>query len=348
MRCHASLFLVAALACAPAKGETQKAASPLAGTGVRIECLYTAENGDRWFGTDGDGVYRHDGERLVRYTRADGLPGMQVRSVLDDERGGVLVSTTDGVGRFDGERFVTLEIEELSGSDGWRLDPDDVWLVVAPGEGGPCRFDGETLYRLELTKSPAEEAFRRAYPRAAFEPDGVYCVYEDRRGHVWFGTAAAGLCRYDGETLAWMYEERLTTTPAGGAFGIRSIYEDTAGDFWICNTRQRFEFAPEVSAQDGFPLLQYETEEGLPASQADTDANFFYFASITEDDEGSLWMTSGEDGLYEYDGESVTRYSIGDGAYATGVHRDRDGSLWVGTLEHGVYTFDGERLAPFE
>jgi ligand-binding sensor domain-containing protein len=307
-----------------------------------------ARNGDLWFGSNGAGVYRHDGERLVQYTRTDGLRGDQVRGIEEDGRGHVLVSTTAGVSVFDGTSWRALEVEAPADGDGWVLDPDDVWLVADPGSGGPCRYDGERLLRLELPKSPAEDAFRARYPNTSYSPDGVYSVYRDRRGHLWFGTAAVGLCRYDGRNISWLYEERLTTTPGGGAFGIRSIHEDRTGAFWICNSRQRFRFSGESTRDGEYRLVDYTKEEGLPDAASDTGANFVYFFALAEDDDGALWMACGDDGVWRVDGEEVTRHRLRDGGFAVGLTLDHEGRIWAGTLEHGVHLFDGEAFRPFE
>jgi ligand-binding sensor domain-containing protein len=314
----------------------------------RIWCIDQGRDGDLWFGSNGNGVYRYDGERVVQYTRADGLSGDLVRDIEQDRKGNVLVSTTAGVSRFDGRGWTQLEVEVARGRAGWRLDPGDVWIVFDPGTGGPCRYDGEKVHRLELPRSPAEEAHRARFPDAGFAPDGIYSIYEDRRGHLWFGTAGVGLCRYDGRNLSWMYEEELTTTPGGGAFGIRSIHEDEAGDFWICNTRQRFRVSPEARLEDGVSLVEYEELEGLPGTRSDPEENFAYFPSMTEGAAGSLWMACGNEGVWRYDGEVVAHFDVGDGAYALSLFRDREGRLWVGTLEHGVHVLDGERFEPFE
>jgi ligand-binding sensor domain-containing protein len=324
----------AAQGSAPAPGQI------VAGIDPRIWCIHQDRNGGYWFGSNGNGLYRYDGQRVIHYTEADGLNGDQVRDIEEDTEGNVLISTTDGVSRFDGTRLTPVELVEAPVTgEGWVLDPDDVWLVVDPGIYGPCRYDGERLHHLKLSKSPAEDAHRARYPDADFPPSGVYSIYKDRRGHMWFGTAAAGLCRYDGEVLSWMYEERLTTTPGGGAFGIRSIYQDRAGSFWICNTRQRFEVSPESTVEDGYNLIRYEKREGLPDARSDTDRNFTYYPSMTEDDAGALWMACGGEGVWKYDG-TVTRHFIGDGVYAICVYRDRKGTLWLGTVEHGVYRFE--------
>lgn len=319
----------------------------------RIWCIHHCRNGDHWFGSNGNGVYRYDGQSLTHYQQSDGLSGNAVRDIEDARNGDVLVSTDGGVSRFDGTKFTTLDIIEITNEgeawapakdDAWK---EDVWFVFQPGDCGPCRYDGEQLCRWKLSKSPAEDAFRSKYPDATFDPSGVYSVYQDRIGNLWFGTAAVGLCRYDGKTLSWMYEERLTETPEGGSFGIRSIHQDRAGEFWICNTRQRFQMQADATTEHGYSLLRYRQRPGLPAAAADDDENFIYFPSMTEDVAGALWMACGEEGVWKFDGVGVTRYAVGAGTYAITTHCDREGKLWVGTLEHGVHVFVDGEFEPF-
>ena len=307
----------------------------------RIWCIHEAENGDLWFGSDGNGVYRYDGRRVVHH----GGEGDQVRDIEEDGMGNILVATTEGVTLFDGRDWTELTVETPVHGEGWVLDPADVWLVVDPGRGGPCRYDGEKLYRLELPENPALPA-RRA-ESASFPPGGIYSIYRDRGGSLWFGTAAAGICRFDGAGFRWMYEERLTTTPDGGEFGVRSVFEDRAGDFWICNTRQRFRISPETS-QAAAGILDYEKVSGLPDARHDEAENFAYYLSMTEGVDGSLWMACGSDGVWKYDGTAIERNDLGEGVYASCVTRGRDGTLWAGTLRNGIHVFDDGRFARWE
>lgn len=312
----------------------------------RIWCIHQDRRGDYWFGSNGSGVYRYNGQRIIHYSRTD-LGGDQVRDIKEDTKGNIFISTNDAVTMFDGNGFTTLELVKAP-DDGtaWVLNADDVWLVFDPGRYGPCRYDGEKLYHLTLSRSPAEDANSRE-PGTRFTPAGVYSIYKDRQGHLWFGTAGVGLCRYDGQALSWLYEERLTTTPNGGAFGIRSIYEDRSGNYWICNTRQRFAILSEVAVKDDHLMITYEKKEGLPDAQSDNGGNFEYFPSITEDLNGAIWMACGNAGVWKYKGNEVTKYPIGDKAYAIEIICDRQGKLWVGTLQQGVYTSSGAEFAKF-
>lgn len=328
----------------PATASTQRAVD----IDPRIWCIHQDRSGNYWFGSNGNGVYRYKDQTITQYTQADGLIGGQVRDIEEDSNGAVLVSTNGGVSKFDGKKFNALKMVEAPSSEvGWVLDPKDVWIVCDPGKHGICRYDGETLHRLRLPTSPAEDAHRAKYPGSSFSPSGVYSIYKDRRGHLWFGTASVGLCRYDGQSWSWLYEESLTTTPSGGAFGIRSVYEDRSGDLWVCNTRQRFKVSLKSKVEGKYRLLDYAKSPGLPEAQADKADNFSYYSSMTEDTAGSLWMACGSDGVWKYNGKVVKHYSLADGAYAISIYHDQGGKLWVGTLQHGVYTFGGERFEPF-
>lgn len=314
----------------------------------RIWAIYQANNGDLWFGSNGNGVYRFDGQAMIHYSPEDGITGLRVRDIQGDNDGNIFVSTNNGVCKFDGTSFTDLQvIKAASQKEGWALDKNDVWIVYQPGNHGPLRYDGEKLYELQLSKSPTEDLFRARNPQSNLSPTGVTSIYRDRRGHVWIGTAFAGLCRFDGQTLSWMHEEHLTTMPSGGNFGIRSIYEDRSGDFWICNTRSRFQISPDPVLADGFILVEYETETGLPDASLNADRNFNYYPSMVEDQGGVLWMACGGDGIWKYDGVRVTRYPLGDDAYAMKIYCDKLGKIWVGTLEQGLYRLNGDSFERF-
>lgn len=316
--------------------------------GPRAWCIHQDPGGTYWIGCEGSGLYRIAGQQITNFTEADGLAGNSVRSITGDGSGGLLITTNNGLSRFDGEGFSLLEPIE-AGEDWSMIEPGQelIWLVLDPDRNDPCVFDGEKLIRLQLPPAPTEEEFRRLNPNVGYDPAGVYTIYTDRRGNVWFGTASLGACRWDGREFSWLYEDQLVNTPSGGNFGLRSVYEDRDGAFWICNTRQRFQVSAETRREGGFNQLVYSKLAGLPdANEADGE-NFTYFASVTQDPEGALWLACGTDGVWKYEAGNVHKYAIGDGVFAMTVYRDNAGRTWVGTGEHGLYWLDGESLKPF-
>lgn len=362
----AALPLVGALLGAPAIGQAPagslgpSAAEPAAAMGTVVTevsraCRYVfqAKNGDYWFGSDGQGVYRWDGKALVNYTTADGLSGNSIRGIQGDKAGNVYFTTFGGICKFDGRVFSTLPVAAGEGAgDGWRLQPDDLWFqwftgmptaAHAPGTAaveGPYRFDGTTLYHLRLPKSDLEADA----PNPRWSPYEVYSIYRDGRGHVWIGTGNFGVCRYDGRSFGWLYEQHLTTTPGGGSIGIRSVIEDKDGAFWVSNTKFRFRVRPEPL--DG--KLVYAREAGIDPQL--TGGEEVYFQGAEADAQGNLWLSPYGGGIWRYDGKSMRNYPVKDAGKDTQVFRifkDNAGLMWLGTPTAGPYRFNGEAFEPF-
>ncbi len=315
--------------------------------------VFQDKDGAYWFGSDGRGVCRYDGKTITRFTTEHGLSHDQVRGIQQHEpTGHILISTNGGVSRFDGERFVTLPATEMQSPDeGWVLEASDVWIRGFSGPKGPCRYDGKTLYALQFTKSPQEAPWRLRYPNAPWNPYDVWCVYTDRRGHIWFGTATLGVCRFDGQTREWMYESHLSELPREALFGIRSIIEDRDGDFWICNTQFRFALESRDTSKHTPGAIAYSRKPGIDVSSVGLTEPFFYFMSITQDARGHLWMATHAGGVFEYDGAKLTHYPLKDASGADitmfSIYTDNRGGLWLGTHEHGPYRLNGKSFERF-
>jgi ligand-binding sensor domain-containing protein len=322
-------------------------------TEVSRECwfVHQAKSGDYWFGSNGQGVFRYDGARIVNYTTTDGLSGNDVRGIQEDDSGRLYFTTGGGICRFDGRGFNTLPVVEAPEDGGWRLHSDDLWfpwfkgMPGVPGTEGPYRYDGTTLYHLKLPRSDREAAFRASFPNAGFSPYDVYSIYRDSRGHIWIGTCNFGVCRFDGQSFGWLYEDHLVYAPNGGLFALRSVIEDQSGAFWICNTKFRFRVQP--MNEDG--RVAYTREPGIDAKAS--NGSEVYFQGAVADADGDLWLSPYGGGIWRYDGEGMTNYPVEDDGKDTHVFRifkDNAGGLWLGTQTAGPYRFDGEGFAKFQ
>ncbi len=327
--------------------------------------VYHAKDGAYWFGSDSQGAYRYDKKRVVRYTTEDGLAGNRIVGIQEDNAGAIYFTTNKGISKFDGQSFTTLPVAKQLGvfPNPWKLEPDDLWFPGQQDTGEVFRFDGKTLtpHFLPPTKIGQELAARfprEKFPAAIWNTNDVYKIYKDSKGRVWFGTAGAGLCRFDGKELKWMYESHLTDVPAGGSFGIRSILEDKQGDFWICNTRYRYRIdaaspqeAGKLTAEKKNDGLTYTRVPGVNPFVAPDGRDHIYFMDIAEDSSGKLWMVTYGFGVWCYDGVRMKHYPILEGTTQIklySMHKDRDGQLWLGTREAGVYKFDGQQFVRFQ
>lgn len=157
-----------------------------------VDCIFEDTNGDLWFGTDGAGAFRYDGESFENFTvESHNLASNNITTIVRDRRGDYWFGTANGgVSKYDGNTFTThLRSEEHSIHSGWGrymgiLEDNEgtVWFGAAYEGGGVYRFDGDT--------------FSYFNEKQGLGSGGVPSIRMDRSGDVWFGTTA-GVYRYE-------------------------------------------------------------------------------------------------------------------------------------------------------
>ena len=311
-----------------------------------IWTIYQDKKSNYWFGSKENGVYYYNGQRLKHITTENGLVSNEIRGIQEDANGNIFFDTEKGVSKFDGLTFKTLQIANpASPLNNWILKPDDLWFRMGSTKSGAYRFDGKYLHYLKFPTSPQENMFYMKNPNTSLKPYGLYTIYKDRKGYMWFGTASLGVCRFDGIALNWHYEEQLQTTPNGGDFGTRAIFEDKNGKFWINNTRFRY-----VIETYGYKSVTFKKESGIGYLNKTNKMEFPFFLSITEDNKGNLWMATYENGVWKYNGKELIHYPVKDGetdVLLFTIYKDNKGVLWLGTHNAGVYTFNGHSFGKF-
>jgi ligand-binding sensor domain-containing protein len=313
----------------------------------QIWYIFQDSKDNYWFGSNGEGVYRYDGKTIVNFTTSHGLCSDSIRQIQEDRNGCMYFSTLGGINQFDGKQFTTLHPVK---SQDWKKEPNDMWFSILgkKGENGPYRFDGTTLFQLEFPKHYLHDELYANGINPFFSPYEVYCIYKDRKGDMWFGTAVYGACRFDGQSIKWMYEEDLTIVPEGGTFGIRSIYEDHDGQFWFCNTWHRYIFDAQQTAISD--RLKYNKIAGIGNTSIFEGPEYIYFSYIVEDNSGAIWLTTWDRGVFRYDGSNLVKYAVKDGAdevNLVSMYKDKRGELWLGTLNNGVFKFNGATFEKF-
>lgn len=309
--------------------------------------VYQDKKNNYWFASNGEGVYRYDGKNILNFTTKNGLSNDSIRQIQEDEFGNIYFSTMTGINKFDGKKFTTLE--PLKSKD-WKLEKNDLWFYILGkrNEHGPYRYDGKNLYSLEFPRHYLHDEFHENGINPFFSPYEVYCIYKDRNGAMWFGTSVFGACRFDGQSIKWMYERDLTIVPNGGSFGIRSIYEDTEGSFWFCNTWHRFKINVEETARSD--RLKYRKIDGIGNAEIFGGDAYIYYSYIIEDTKGAIWLTTWDKGVYKFDGKDITHYSVKDGSKdvnLVSMYKDNQGGLWLGTPENGAFRFNGNTFERF-
>ena len=315
--------------------------------GDHLWYVFQDKKNNYWFGSDGEGVYRFDGNSILNFTTKDGLCSNQIRQIQEDTLGNIFFSTLEGINKYDGNQMTKLQ--SIKSTD-WKSEPNDLWfnMLGKRNENGPYRYDGINLYQLEFPKHYLHDEMTARGINTFFSPYEVYCIYKDRKGIMWFGTSVFGACRFDGHSIKWMYEKDLTIVPAGGSFGIRSIFEDREGTFWLCNTLHRYVFDLDKTAQSD--RLQYQKIIGIGNKKIFDGDEYIYYSYIKEDKKGNIWLTTWDKGVYKYDGEHITHFPVKEESkvvHLVSMYIDNDGGLWLGTTDNGAFKFNGTDFERF-
>jgi ligand-binding sensor domain-containing protein/two-component sensor histidine kinase len=295
------------------------------------------------------------GERLpIRiYTSVDGLPNDSVHCIRRDSQGYLWFGTAEGLGRFDGSRFVTYGVEtglpDRAIGD-FRETRDGVyWAATAVGvvEFHPLAGKGAaTVHR--LADWPASNR--------------VNCLYEDSAGNLWAGTESGLFVRPPhGEfrpeipglwVLALLQDQRqslwvatdtgLYRLPHGGKperytarSGVDSLVsdllQDRSGRIWISTHAGLMLLVADPEPDRPVIARRFGHADGLP--DAGTGPLF-------EASDGRVWVSTSA-GLAAFDGARFRVYGTAEGlplAMTGGpvIADDADGNLWANVPAGGV------------
>jgi ligand-binding sensor domain-containing protein/signal transduction histidine kinase len=184
-------------------------------SGVRVRNVFRDNQGTLWIGTEGRGVFRESGTKLVHYMSKDGLVNNFVRAFLQGRDGSVWIATDEGVSRWQGGGFTNYQERDglcyFSTRSLWEDHNGDVWIGT---DRGVSHFHAGGF-----VKDPVTEALKN---------EKIWAIREDSDGGLWFGTRTGGLYRWRFGKLA-----HYTTAQGLASNSIYEMLEDRRGNFWI-------------------------------------------------------------------------------------------------------------------
>ncbi len=321
--------------------------------GSNIMTVYQDKKNIYWFGSWQDGLYRYDpspgagSKPILHYTTKSGLPHHRVEDIQEDKWGNVFFNTPGGVCKFDGQTFTLLPVKE---NGEWKLKPGDLWFKSLQFSGKVYRYDGKVLHRLQFPGSKLGEDWISKHP-AYSNPYGIYTIYKDSKGNVWFGTAALGACRYNGKSFDWISEDDVTELHDRPANGVRSIIEDRDGYFWF-NSAYRYDVYgnhPSINNLQKQPF--YSREKNIGSLDGIKDGDLVEYMSIVKDNNNELWIATYIHGVWRYDGKNIKHYPVqneGKDITLFSINKDNKGDLWLGTHANGAFKFNGTTFERFK
>jgi len=335
-----------------------------------VLCITEDKTGNLWFGTQGGGVSRYDGNRVeaieaapqrgeiipqrtqqdlkrengklvksfTNFTTAQGLTNNTVWSITEDKEGNLWFGTYGGgVSRYDGSR------------------------ANHTCNKNTCKHDFRLQQDLEAHNNELAKSFTTFTTAQGLANNTVWRITEDKRGNLWFGTQGGGVSRYEWSRVnhtctknTCKHDFRLqqdlkahnnelaksftTFTTAQGLANntVWSITEDKTGNLWFGTQ------AGGVSRYDGKSFTTFTTAQGLANNTV---------LSVTEDKRENFWFCTYGGGVSRYDGKSFTTYTSTQGLANNtvwGALEDKTGNLWFATQGGGVSRYDGNRVEAIE
>ena len=172
-----------------------------------------------WIGTDFGVQVPAFNPSWITYDNTNGLIGNQVKSIDEDENGGIWIGTNQGVSYFDGSSWISYSSTDLhwSGVNATAFDSNgDKWF--ASPLGGITHFDGTTF-----TTYDTSNALLSQY---------VTALLIDNQDNKWIGTSS-GMSVLDASNTSFTHHTRMYIMPPPDTLNpVVDIAMDSYGRIW--------------------------------------------------------------------------------------------------------------------
>lgn len=276
-------------------------------------CVYEDLKGNKWFGSNGNGLTKFDGTNYSYYNTEQGLSGNFIRDIEQDRGGNLWISTNRGVNFYNGMFFINFSDKiPLKGKETFCTYKDKNDNICIGAYAGYYKYSGKEFSYLKLPMldtSLNEQAYT------------VRSVFEDDLGNLWLGTQAAGVFKYDGKE----YKQYLSNGLNRGTN--TSITQDAEGLIWIGNN------VTGIVNYDGASFSNY-TIKGMVIKNNKEVEESINVSSMLADEHGNIWVGSQNLGLWKINSKINKRIET-TSTFVNSLYLDSKGKIWVSLMNDG-------------
>jgi ligand-binding sensor domain-containing protein len=240
---------------------------------LSITCMLEDKDGNLWFGTMGNGIYRYNGTTLDNFlnNKLFNLDNTNqlILDILQDKSGNLWFSSWNGGGvwKYDGKEFKNF----LPSTDYYKTNQDK------RNVNNPQRTFG---YSPSTSYFPSQDYIT---------DDMIFSMTEDNLGNIWFATRNHGICVYNRKTF-----KSIGKNEGFNSRGATAILQDNSNNFWITTADSG------VWYYDGKIFRHFTENDGLVNNAV---------MNMIKDKDGNLWFGTKYLGLSRYDGKKFTTFS---------------------------------------
>lgn len=243
-----------------------------------ITCMLEDKDGNIWFGTWTNGIYRYNGKTLDNFLNSNnqeynlGRNKQLILDILQDKNGNLWFSSWNGGGvwRYNGKEFKNF----LPPADYYKANQDKRNF-----NNPKISFENSQSTKYSPSKDHITD-------------DMIFSMTEDNAGNIWFTTRDHGICYYDGKTFT-----NIGRNEGFSSRGATAILQDEKNGFWISTVDSG------VWYYDGKTFKNFTENDGLVNNAV---------MNIMKDKNGHVWFGTKSFGLSRYDGKTFTTFSTYD------------------------------------
>ena len=232
---------------------------------------------------------------FINYSIDQGLPQTQVRDIVQDSLGYLWIATIGGVSRFDGYSFQNYSVlNGLLDNQVFSLAVDNVGDVWMGSRGGITKFDGHSFKTIKF--------------KEGFNSSSVYKIYSDA-DTLWLAVGKGLIKIVNNQLKYFTVDDGLISNY------IRDIVRVSPDELWI-------------ATWNGISILKNGKFSEFKLLEKQT-----YVLNILQDS-NTIWIATGGKGLYKYENDSISSYTISNGLASnsfTELTKGIDNDIWLGS-----------------
>ena len=326
--------------------------------------VYAAHQDSRgyiWFGTQGGGLSRFDGNKFTNFSTKNGLPSNHIQAIYEDGNRQIWVSTKRGICRFTGKKFEPVLKGNEPIRDAWSFvqkNDSTLWVGTRTGilaysfsekkitqkKGTPYNLPVNQFYETKkglwvatddgawfvgkgAVHPPAPSKGEDTGVKQFSTPDAapILAITSDNEGYIWVIAFDGNVRIIDENTLLTVREfkeRKLDRT--------QCAYTAQDGKIWVGTQKKGIAiYSPQDSS-----WTRVSEREGLPHP---------HIRSIIHDKWNNIWIaTSG--GVAKYLGQFFIHFNKNNGLHGNRIYalcKGENDKIWFSASDNGIGTYDG-------
>lgn len=276
-----------------------------------INDLLIDDQGDTWIATN-EGLYHFAGDKCYQYGTEQGLKSIQIRKIIQDDKGRLWLGTSMGIIILDTKSGLIKTItkdEGLGQNDVTSIllvDKDEVWVGS---------YDGGIDIINETNSSIKHLTYRQK-----ISENYILNMMKDSKGRIWVGTSSGGVDIIDIDKN-WIRHCKYSTGLNDNA--VYGLFESEPGVIWISSGE--------------FVNIMDLNQSKISLLNTDPGINMAYVNAYYKDIKGYIWLASNK-GVSIVDLKNRRYKNIISSSGLNSkpffcIKKNKNNKIWIGTGE---------------